>query len=211
MEMTDDAERKSSATPAKPGGATMGICECSEAVPSNRAGARCSDLFSITTPLVREDRRHPSQDRRGAEGETQPVRSLQQRLSDRTGWVSPKVNSAGVVLASPFISLKVVTLNSMIHRQATCRAIVRTAGASVRKPRSGRQLREPSVVRMANRPQGLSDDCSHRKEGFAELAGGVEVALWPCRTIGESSDGSPARLTVSREGRGGCGSDSLPS
>ena len=56
----------------------------------------------------------PSQYRRGADSDTPSVRSLQQLLSDRTEGVSLIVKSDGVVLASPFISLKVVTLNDQL-------------------------------------------------------------------------------------------------
>ena len=94
----------------------------------------------------------PSQYRRGADSDTPSVRSLQQRLSDRTEGVSLIVKSAGVVLASPFISLKVVTLNSITQRQDFCRDTSTTTRMILRIRLSRRLLREATVGYQGVRP-----------------------------------------------------------
>jgi len=94
----------------------------------------------------------PSRYRRGANSDTPSVRSLQQRLSDRTDGVSLIVKSAGVVLASPFISLKVVTLNSISQRQDFCRDTSTMTTMILRIRLSRRLLREATVGYQGVRP-----------------------------------------------------------
>ncbi len=121
------------------------------------AAATCS---ASRLPWFENTEGTPSRYRRGADSDTQSVRSLQQRLSDRTDWVSLMVKSDGVVLASPFISLKVVTLNSINQRQVFCRDTSITTRMILRIRLSRRLLREatggyqgvrPTTVRYSHR------------------------------------------------------------